>query len=628
MAIDLETVTDPQEMRRVWRIVRSQERKVHLTEISLVRDSTGGAAFDLNVSDILFNLKRRISDGTYRPRPPIVVESAKSRLLRRRLSYLSFEDSIILNALVHAARPSLLEGSYDWVNFGRLDKQQKRSRDRDNIIIDYEHWWDKFLRQRKLVQLIEGDVNPLLVISDITNFFGSIDLALLRNKFDSVQPLDAKSTNLLFFLLENLRPRDDYSPQGLLGVPVVQDDASRILAHFYLSDLDGELFPEGQEERYTRWVDDIVVSVPNEVAAGMVMARIERTLARLGLLPNSSKTGIVTKDEFRKEHHEEHNELLDLVHKSTGNEIPPTDDTKLEFEEMLSHFLNSERSGKWNRILKRYYTESRRIRSDTLLSEWVEHLAQYPEDARNILDYVAFFIGSRQFAEECFCFLNEHGSLFDDVQILLYECLLLKPFPNDQELCSFIADQTLLHYRGRDGFDSPGGYTRALQALVMYKFAPSRAAEYIKPGFAETTIEYPLFATYGLPVLAADDKHRKNAFEGIEEIEDSRILRVRALIERLEEGDMRTADILIGLLEPKKTNFPKRRVVNARVLPLLKIAIRSENENGSRLINKAMRRANEVVVTQSDENLIDYVALGHIDNLMDDVQSEKSEKGC
>ena len=613
-------------MRRVWRTVRSMERKVHLTEIPLVRDSTGGAAFDLNLADILVNLKRRISDGTYRPRPPIVVESAKSRLLRRRLSYLSFEDSIVLNTLVHAARPALMQQSYDWVSFGRIDKQLKKSQNRENIVIDYEVWWDKFLRQRKLVQLIEEDANPLLVISDITNFFGSIDLSLLRNKIDSVQPLDAKSTNLLFFLLENLRPRDDYGPQGLLGLPVVQDDVSRILAHFYLSDLDDELFSEGQKERYTRWVDDIVVSVPNEVTAAMVMARIERTLARLGLLPNSSKTSIVTKEEFRKEHHEEHNEFLDRVHKITGNEVPITDHTKLEFEEMLSQFLNSQKFGKWNRILKRYYTESRRIRSDTLLNKWGEHLERYPADARNILDYVAFFFGSVRFAEQFFGFLKEKGPLFDDIQILLYECLLLKPFPNDHSLKEFIVDQTLLHYQGKNGFERPTGYIKGLQSLVMYKFAPLRAAEYIKPGFAETTIEYPLFATYGLPVLAADDKYRKRAFEGIEEIEDSRILRVRALIERLEEGNTRTADILMGLLKPKKTSLPCRYIINARVLPLLKVAIRSNNEKGVRLIKKAMQRAYDEVGRQSDADLIDQVALEHIDMVLDRTISEISEK--
>ena len=56
--------------------------------------------------------------------------------------------------------------------------------------------------------MIEGDPNPLLVVSDITNFFASIDLLLLRSKFSGETSLDEKATNLLFYLLETLRPAE------------------------------------------------------------------------------------------------------------------------------------------------------------------------------------------------------------------------------------------------------------------------------------------------------------------------------------------------------------------------------------------------------------------------------------
>ncbi len=627
MPIGFETVTDPDVMRRVWPTVRSLERKVHLTEIPLVRDSSSGAAFDLNLTDILVNVKRRISDGTYRPRPPIVVESAKSRLLRRRLSFLSFEDSIILSTLVQAARPSLLEKSHKWVSFGRTDQEQKSSQDQQSIIIDYEEWWPKFLRQRKIVQLIEGDTNRFLVISDVTDFFGSIDLSLLRNKFESVNALDTRSTNLLFFLLEHLRPRDEYRPQGMLGLPVVQEDSSHILAHLYLSELDDELLPEGQDGRYTRWVDDMLVSVPSMMDAGMVMGRIERTLAKLGLVPNSSKTSLVTKAEFRKEHFEEHNEFLTRIHDDTQNSMSISKETRVEFEQGLRDFLTLQRVGQWNRILRRYYTESRRIRSRTLMDKWNEHLIDFPADSKYILDYVAFFFGSKQFTEDLFDYLREDGSLFEDIQILLYECLLLKPFPYDQELLQFIVEQTLAHFQAKDGFSQPSGYVKGLQSLVMYKFAPSRAAELIKPGFAEVTMEDPLFATYGLPVLAADEKYRLQAFEGIEEIEDSRILRVRALIERLEEGKTRTADVFMSLLKPKRTSLPTRFVLNARVLPLMQVAIRSRNVKSIRLIQQSMQQAYDKVGKQTDEDLVDYVALEHVKAALRGASAGDAETG-
>lgn len=612
MAIELDTLTDPAILRRVWKGVRSRERKVHLTEIPLVRDSTGGVAFDLNLTDILLNLQRRLIDGTYRPHSPIIIESAKSRLLRRRLSFLFFEDAIILGSLVQAARPTLLAKSYNWVSFGRTDRKQPSSKDEQTITLDYEDWWTKWLRHKDLVKLIEGDSNPFLVTSDITNFFGSIDLSLLRNKFSGVNSLDTRATNLLFYFLEHLRPIEQYSPQGMLGLPVVQDDASRVMAHFYLSDLDNELLPEGRDGRYTRWVDDILVSVPNAMGAGIVMARIERTLSSLGLVANSSKTSLITKDEFRQQHHEEDNEYLDNIRKHTEDGSDVSEIDRVNFDKMLSRFVNSRPSGEWHRVLQRYYIESRRIRSRTLLGMWRQHLTDFPAQCKHILDYVAFFQGSIEFCGEVFEFIKEKGPVFEDIQILLYEMLLLKPFPYDPEICKFLREQIYAHFRGKDGFAISSGYVRGLQVLAMYKFAPSEAAELIKPGFIETTFRSPMFGTYGLPVLAACERYRKEAFEGIEEIEDSRILRVRALIERLEEGNSRTAGIFMSLLEPRETRLPTRYVVNARVLPLLTIAVRSRNEESRGRIKRAMKRAYDKVATEVGEDLIDYVVLEHI----------------
>ena len=233
--------------------------------------------------------------------------------------------------------------------------------------------------------MIEEDPNPLLVVSDITNFFSSIDLTLLRSKVSGETSLDLTASNLLFYMLENLRPIEGYSPTGSLGLPAVADDTSRVLAHFYLAELDGELVSEGRQDRYTRWVDDMVISVPDEIEGGKVVARIERALSKLGLVANSSKTDLVLKEEFRKSHHEEENEYLDAVHQAIddGEFVP---DERSYFEERLTGFLSSPREGQWSRILRRYYTESRRLRSTTLLSRWKDHLVLQ----RRFLKFVGF----------------------------------------------------------------------------------------------------------------------------------------------------------------------------------------------------------------------------------------------
>ena len=402
MTIALETILEPAVLRRVWKDVRKREREIHLTQIPLVRDSTGGIAFELSLSDVLENLRLRLLEGTYRPHAPIIIEGAKSKLLHRRRSFLAFEDGLILGGLVQAARATLMKKMPAWVSFGQLDQPKKKSKEHGGITFDYESWWTKWLQYRGLLKVIEGDPNPLLVVSDITNFFASIDLSLLRSKVSGETLLDEKATNLLFYLLENLRPAEGYSPSGSLGLPTVADDTSRILAHFYLAELDEELIEEGQSGRYTRWVDDMVISVPDAVEGGKVVTRIERALLRVGLVANSSKTDLVPKDVFRESHHEEENEYLDEVHQAIKSEEKFTSEDQILFEKRLTSFLCSPKEGNWSRILRRYYTESRRVRSTILLTHWKDHLAEYPTNSDYILDYVSFFPGDMEFCDQLF----------------------------------------------------------------------------------------------------------------------------------------------------------------------------------------------------------------------------------
>ena len=614
MTVSLETILDPSVLRRVWKGVRKQEREAHLSRIPLLRDSTGGIAFELSLDDVLTNLQLRLLESSYRPHRPIIVEAVKSKLLHRRLSFLAFEDALVLGALVQAARASLMKNMPEWVSFGQQDHQEKnssKSKKTDAITFDYEDWWTKWLRYRGLLKVIEEDPNPLLVVSDITNFFSSIDLSQLRSKVGGETQLDTPASDLLFYMLDNLRPAEGYSPTGSLGLPAVPDDTSRVLAHFYLAELDKELIPEGQHGRYTRWVDDMVISVPDEIEGGKVVARIERALSKLGLVANSSKTDLVLKDDFRQSHHEEQNDYLDTVHQNVDNGLFTPEDRPF-FDDSLTSFLSSPREGQWSRILRRYYTESRRVRCTTLLTLWKDHLVQYPTNSQNILDYVSFFPGNLEFCEELFRYLEKHGPLHEDIQILLYETLLLKPFPNDTNLRKLVLNQIGSQFFDKNEFQSSVGYVKGLQALTMYKFGGLNAFEFIAPTFPKDALKSPTFATYGLPVLAASEDHRQIAFDGTEQMEDSRILRIRTLIERLEKGEDKAIGVLLGLLQPKETRHPTRWIINSRALPLAKIALRSSNTKSHKRLSSAIEGFIAKVKRTKDLNLIDWVTLDHL----------------
>lgn len=436
---------------------------------------------------------------------------------------------------------------------------------------------------------------------------------MLRSRVSGVTSLDGQANDLLFFLLDRLRPSKSYGPKGSLGLPVVSDDASRVLAHFYLTELDDALLTEGKMGRYTRWVDDMVVSVADETEGGKIVARIERALSQIGLVANSSKTGVISKADFRKQHYEDDNEYLDEVHDKTNQGAALSPSERQDFDRHLSLFLASTPEGYWSRALRRYYTESRRVRSKKLAKLWDRHLQSYPTEGQHIFDYISFYPGSLSLCEQLFRFLKDFAPLFEDLQVLAYETLLLTPFPDDAVLRSYVVLQTYHHYLGLSGFERPTGYVRGLQSLVVYKFGGPKAVGLLAKRFTNEAVENPDFATYAFPVIAAGSSHwRQQALAGVEHIEDPRILRLRTLVSRLLNGDELAARMLLGLLEPQITRLPSRAVVNPRALPLLGVALQSTSPTARNLIQTSLARIVQKVTSTGEKELIDRITLSHL----------------
>ncbi len=197
--IRLQTIVEPAVLRRLWKGARRSEREIRLTRAPLVRDSSGGVAYDLDLNTTLENLRKSVLEGTYRPRPPLVIEATKSSLLRRRLFFLVPEDDLILDALVSAVRPSLLAMMSSWVNFGREDNPRKKDGTSEIQIgdFDYEGWWIRWLRYMGLLKVVAEDPRRFVLVSDITNFFGSVEIPLLRTRVAAVSSVDSRSIDLL-----------------------------------------------------------------------------------------------------------------------------------------------------------------------------------------------------------------------------------------------------------------------------------------------------------------------------------------------------------------------------------------------------------------------------------------------
>ncbi len=71
-----------------------------------------------------------------------------------------------------------------------------------------------------------------------------------------------------------------------------------MLAHTYLRRVDSEFEIEGRNDRYSRWVDDIVIGASNRSEALTQVQRAQVALEGIGLFPNSAKTRIIPAREF------------------------------------------------------------------------------------------------------------------------------------------------------------------------------------------------------------------------------------------------------------------------------------------------------------------------------------------
>ena len=89
-------------------------------------------------------------------------------------------------------------------------------------------------------------------------------------------------------------------------------------------------------------------------------------------------------------------------------------------------------------------------------------------------------------------------------------------------------------------------------------------------------------------------------------------MRVRSLFERLEDGETKVVHMLLGLLEPKKTDLPKRYVVNPRALPLLANALRTGDPAVIARIKRAMNSNVRKIQNYGDLRHTDEITLSHL----------------
>ena len=168
------------------------------------------------------------------------------------------------------------------------------------------YWWLKEWQEfNGLIGALIDDpsVGKYVVSSDVANFYDSIEIPRLLGRIRQIAHSDTDTVEALnAFLSTWNRKHIGYMP-STKGIPQeIISDASRILSHFYLQEMD-EIFGQYCDNNnltYIRWADDFLIFGGSKRRLEGAVHHLSRLLRDIGLNLNASKTKYMSKSELRR----------------------------------------------------------------------------------------------------------------------------------------------------------------------------------------------------------------------------------------------------------------------------------------------------------------------------------------
>ncbi|MGK7903940.1 MAG: RNA-directed DNA polymerase [Hormoscilla sp.] len=257
----------------------------------------------------------------------------------------------------------------------------------------YPWWilWPEF--QKRIWEFTRS--HQYVVVADIANYFDCIPLTALRNTIASLGKFSENLLNLLFYLLEEFSWRPYYMPHSGVGLPQIQFDAPRLLAHAYLFKIDEEL-DKATNGDFVRWMDDVDAGVNSREEGKRLLRNLDNVLGSQGLRLNASKSKILSGKEAIAHFWVQENRALTIINNcikhgsgSTATQKKHIDKLKKEFNKYKKTLHREHKIGNWDKVLKRYFTLFGRIGDPYLEKHIPALLEEHPNLREPAFKYLA-----------------------------------------------------------------------------------------------------------------------------------------------------------------------------------------------------------------------------------------------
>jgi hypothetical protein len=376
----LQRIFSPDNLERVWREkVRVAMRSQFLND--------GIEYFDFHIDRRLEckKLSLLILRGEYIPEHAHRILVEKSKGLCRQLVIPAARDALVLQCLSDALYQEIKQKApTDRAFFEPKEHRFSTERDQYGTFAS----WLNF--QRALFNF--SKIRPFVVVTDIANYYDSISYVHLRNIISSISGVEECVLDMLIYVLSSLLWQPDYMPRVEIGLPQINLDAPRLLAHCFLYELDKFLASDPDRD-FVRFMDDIDVGVDTIAAAKRTLRSIDLVLQTRQVRLNSGKTLILSQADALRHFRVVENARLDLLRsriERKQNSRLNTDAERRLIVLRISRGLALKRfdDGNGDKILKRWIGLAAGVRANLSLRDLLRVFLLRPSVRENVCMYI------------------------------------------------------------------------------------------------------------------------------------------------------------------------------------------------------------------------------------------------
>jgi hypothetical protein len=330
-------------------------------------------------------LSKLILDGSYVPHRAQRLLVEKSKGLCRQLVIPTVRDALVLQCLSDALYAEVRRNAPTDRAF--YQPQEHGFSSARSTYGTFASWLNF---QKELFKFSKN--RPFVVVTDIANYYDSISYVHLRNAIAGVAGVEECVLDMLIYVLSDLLWQPDYTPRIEVGLPQINLDAPRLLAHCFLYELDAFISSDPNRD-FVRYMDDIDIGVDTLIEAKQALRDVDMVLQTKQVRLNSGKTSILTRTQALAHFRVVENAQLDRLRDRIDVRIKlglPLDRPRRVVQTSIARGVSSKAfdAGNGEKILKRWIGLAAKTGASIAPRTVEVLLRNRPSVRENILAYV------------------------------------------------------------------------------------------------------------------------------------------------------------------------------------------------------------------------------------------------